>query len=51
MLGVTLQDQRKLKAETFGQRAVDMFRLSPNKHDKFADDEKTVFIGLSLQDR
>ena len=36
----------------FGQRAVDMLRLSPNKHaPKFAHGEKSAFIGLSLKDR
>ena len=53
MLGVTLQQQGKLKeAEMFDQRAVDMLRLSPNKHaTKFAHGEKSGNIGLSLKDR
>ena len=51
MLGSTLKRQGKLEeAETIGHRAVDMFRLSPNRQEKsLAYGEKPVFIGLSTR--
>ena len=51
-LGSVLRRQGKLEeAETTGQNAVAMSRISPNKNDRnLASGKKPVFTSLSLQD-